>query len=302
MTRIATIPLQRTLTDAVQKAQQRLAQTQLQLNSGKKAKDLADLGSAAVRTLSARSALSMQAAQSAATTRLGTTLSLYEANITAIDTIAGDLRTQLMTAVGTGATPALGSAIESAFSQFRSALNATDGSEPLFAGAQGDAIPFKPATLAETAGTTTQAAFGNDDVRASASIGGGATLTYGVTASELGDGVLAAFRTLAEAGPIGASPSAGQAAALKTAIAQLDAALPQVRGLNAANGFRQAQIETLGARAADRAALLEKIVSDNEDADYGQISMDLMQRKTMLEASYSVFGKVAGLSLVAYLR
>ncbi|WP_342212692.1 flagellin [Sphingomonas sp. CFBP 13733] len=197
MTRIATIPLQRTLTDAVQKAQQRLAQTQLQLNSGKKAKDLADLGSAAVRTLSARSALSMQAAQSAATTRLGTTLSLYEANITAIDTIAGDLRTQLMTAVGTGATPALGSAIESAFSQFRSALNATDGSEPLFAGAQGDAIPFKPATLAETAGTTTQAAFGNDDVRASASIGGGATLTYGVTASELGDGVLAAFRTLA---------------------------------------------------------------------------------------------------------
>lgn len=302
MTRIATIPLQRTLTGAVQKAQQRLAETQLQLNSGKKAKDLADLNSAAVRTLSARSALTMQTAQQGVTSRLGTTLALYEANITAIDTVAGDLRTELMTAIGSGATPTLQSAIESAFVQFRSALNATDSAEPLFAGAQGDAVPFKPRSLAETVGATTQTAFGNDDVRATASVGGGATMTYGITASELGEGVLAAFRTLAEAGPIGTTATAAQGEAIRTAIAQLDAALPQVRGLNATNGLRQSQVDTLSARADDRAALLEKIVSDNEDADYGQIAMDLTQRKTMLEASYSVFGQVAGLSLVNYLR
>jgi len=302
MTRIATIPLQRTLSGAVQKAQQRLAETQLQLNSGKKANDLAALGGAAVRTLSARSALATQTAQSAATTRLGTTLSLYAVNITAIDTVASDLRTDLMTAIGTGTSPALQGAIEGAFAQVRSALNAGDGTEPLFAGAQGDAVPFKPVTLADTAGATDQQAFGNDDVRASAAIGGGMTLTYGVTASELGGGMLAVFRTLAAAGPIGTTPTAAQGEAIRTAIAQLDATLPQVRGINAANGLRQTQVETLAARAEDRAALLEKIVADNEDADYGQIAMDLTQRKTMLEASYSVFSQVSGLSLVKYLR
>jgi flagellar hook-associated protein 3 FlgL len=302
MTRIATIPLQRTLSGAVQQAQRRLADTQLQLNSGKKAKDLAALGGAAVRTLSARTALATQAAQSAATSRLGTTLSLYEVNITAIDTVASDLKTQLMAAVGTGSTATLPGAIDSAFSQIRSALNATDGFEPLFGGAQGDEIPFKPAMLADTIGVTPESAFGNDDVRAAAPVGGGATLTYGITARDLGSGLLAAFQTLAAAGPIGDTPTAAQRDALNSAIGQIDAALPQVRGLNASNGLRQTQMATLASRADDRAALLQKLVSDNEDADYGEISMALTQQKTMLEASYAVFGQVSSLSLVNYLR
>ncbi len=302
MTRIATIPLQRTLSGAVQQAQRRLADTQLQLNSGKKAKDLAALGGAAVRTLSARTALATQAAQSAATSRLGTTLSLYEVNITAIDTVASDLKTQLMAAVGTGSTATLPGAIDSAFSQIRSALNATDGFEPLFGGAQGDEVPFKPATLADTIGVTPESAFGSDDVRAAAPVGGGATLTYGITARDLGSGLLAAFQTLAAAGPIGDTPTAAQRDALNSAIGQIDAALPQVRGLNASNGLRQTQMATLASRADDRAALLQKLVSDNEDADYGEISMALTQQKTMLEASYAVFGQVSSLSLVNYLR
>ena len=302
MTRIATIPLQRTLSGAVQQAQRRLADTQLQLNSGKKAKDLAALGGAAVRTLSARTALAIQAAQSAATSRLGTTLSLYEVNITAIDTVASDLKTQLMAAVGTGSTATLPGSIDSAFSQIRSALNATDGFEPLFGGAQGDEVPFKPATLADTIGVTPESAFGNDDVRAAAPVGGGATLTYGITARDLGSGLLAAFQTLAAAGPIGDTPTAAQRDALNSAIGQIDAALPQVRGLNASNGLRQTQMATLASRADDRAALLQKLVSDNEDADYGEISMALTQQKTMLEASYAVFGQVSSLSLVNYLR
>lgn len=302
MTRIATIPLQRTLSGAVQQAQRRLADTQLQLNSGKKAKDLAALGGAAVRTLSARTALATQAAQSTATSRLGTTLSLYEVNITAIDTVASDLKTQLMAAVGTGSTATLPGAIDSAFSQIRSALNATDGFEPLFGGAQGDEVPFKPATLADTIGVTAESAFGNDDVRAAAPVGGGATLTYGITARDLGSGLLAAFQTLAVAGPIGDTPTAAQRDALNSAIGQIDAALPQVRGLNASNGLRQTQMATLASRADDRAALLQKLVSDNEDADYGEISMALTQQKTMLEASYAVFGQVSSLSLVNYLR
>ncbi len=216
--------------------------------------------------------------------------------------MASDLKTQLMAAVGTGSTATLPGAIDSAFSQIRSALNATDGFEPLFGGAQGDEVPFKPATLADTIGVTPEWAFGNDDVRAAAPVGGGATLTYGITARDLGSGLLAAFQTLAAAGPIGDTPTAAQRDALNSAIGQIDAALPQVRGLNASNGLRQTQMATLASRADDRAALLQKLVSDNEDADYGEISMALTQQKTMLEASYAVFGQVSSLSLVNYLR
>jgi len=302
MIRVATIPLQRTLSGSIQQAQQRLADTQLQLNSGKKANDLAGLGSDAGRTLSARSLRSAQDAQSAAATRLGTTLSLYDANITSIDESASSLRQKLMTVIGTGQTAGLQGAIEGSFDQFRAALNATDGSGPLFGGAQTDATPFKPATLAATIGATPDTAFGNDEVRASARIGDGVDLTYGIGARELGTGMLAAFRTLAEAGTIGEKLTGGQLDALKTALGQIDTTLPQVRTINAENGRKQAQAETLAIRGEERSNLLTNLISEVEDADYGEIAMQLAQQQTVLKASYSVFTQLSDLSLTQYLR
>lgn len=300
--RIATVPFQRTLAGSIQQAQQRLADTQIALNSGKKAKDLAGLGSQAVATLSARSLLRQQEAQGMAARNLGTTLTLYDTNITSIDDGGIDLRQQLLTVLGSGEAASLQGAIEAAFSQFRSALNATDGSGALFAGSQTDGAPFKPVTLADTAGATAATAFANDTVRASARVGDGIDVTYGITASDIGSGMLGVFRTLAEAGPIGATLTDTQRTALTTAISQLDAALPQVRNVNAANGLRQKQIETLQARADERTDVLSAYIAANEDIDYGKLATDLAQQKTMLQASFSVFSQVSELSLVNYLR
>lgn len=302
MIRVATIPLQRTLTNSIQKSQLKLADTQRQLDSGKKSSDLAGLGTQAVRTLSTRSLLSQQEAQSASTVRLATTLSLYDANITSIDTAVADMRTSILTAIGTGQTAGLQGAIEGAFGQFRGALNANDGESPMFAGAQTDSVPFTPARLIDTVGATAETAFVNDDVRGSARVGDGVDVTYGVTASELGTGMLAVFRTLAEAGTFGATPTAAQMDALKTAMTQIDDALPGVRQINAENGRKQAQVDALAVRADDRAVLLKGVLSATEDADYGQIAIDLAQQQTVLKASYSVFTQLSGLSLVNYLR
>jgi len=302
MIRVATIPLQRTLSSGIQQAQQRLADTQLQLNSGKKANDLAGLGIDAGRTLSARSLRSAQDAQSSSAKRLGTTLSLYDANISNIDESAAGLRQKLMTVIGTDQTAGLQGAIEGAFDQFRAALNATDGSGPLFAGAQTDATPFKPQTLSETIGLTPATAFGNDDVRASARIGDGVDMTYGVGARELGSGILSAFQTLAGAGAIGDTLTPGQIDALKTALGQIDSALPQVRAINAENGRKQTEAETLATRGEERSDLLTSLISDAEDADYGEIAMQLTQQQTVLKASYSVFTQLSDLSLTQYLR
>lgn len=300
--RIATIPFQQTLANGIQQAQSKLAATQISLNSGKKAKDLAGLGSQAVATLSARSLLSRQDAQAASAKQLGVTLSLYDANITSIDDSSIDLHQQLLTALGTGQAANLQGAIEGAFSQFRSSLNATDGNGALFGGSQSDTAPFKLQTLSDAVGATTATAFANDDVRATARVGDGVDVAYGVTASEIGGNLLSVFRTLAEAGPIATTLTSAQSDAIKTALTQLDAALPQLRTVNAGNGQRQQQVETLQTRAEDRANLLTEYVSSNEDADYGQLATDLATQKTLLQASFSVFSQVSGLSLVNYLK
>lgn len=302
MSRVATIPLQRSMSAAIQKSQQLLAKTQAQLATTKKAADYAALGTEAVRNLSTHSLVAQQDAYAAASNRIGTTLALNDANMGAIDTSAMSLKQDIMTAIGTGKSAGLTDSIKAAFDQFRAALNATDGGGALFGGSQTDGPPFLPDTLAATLTTPASAAFANDGVKASARLSDKVDVQYGVTASDIGSGLYSAFQTLAGAGTIGDPPTASQLAALNAAAGQIDAGLTGLRAVNGENGRKQAQTETLATRATDRSVLLQGIISDNEDADLGQVAIDLAQQKTMLEASYSVFGQLSGLSLASYLK
>ncbi|MBB5710781.1 flagellin [Sphingomonas xinjiangensis] len=302
MARVATIPLQRTMSSAIQRSQEKLAITQAQLSTGKKATTFADLGTETVRNLSAHSMLSRQQAQATVSKRVDTTLSLYQGSLEAIDTAAGDLRTSILSAIGTGKADGLQEAVQSAFHQYRSALNLSEGGAPLFGGAQTNGSPFKPQTLADVAAADGAAAFQDDEVRSTARIADGVDITYGISASAAGKDLYDAFRTLAQAGPFSEEPTAGQITALKTAMDQLDKGLASTRSVNAENGRKQAQVETLAKRNDERAVLLSAVIESNEDADLGQVAIDLAQQKTVLEASYSVFSQLSGLSLVNYLR
>jgi flagellar hook-associated protein 3 FlgL len=301
MTRVATVPLQHTLSGAIQRSQGKLAAAQIQLNTQTKTPDYASLGTQAVRNLSAHSLVAREEAHSAVATQLGTTLSLYDANISGLDTMGGNLSQSIFEAVATGDSPGLQEAIGAAFDQFRATLNASQGGVPLFGGSQ-TTPPFTPSTLADTAGLDPASAFTNDGVKASARVGDHLDVTYGVTASDLGTDMLAAFRTLAEAGPIGARPTPAQTESLKKALGQIGTALGNVRAINGENGRKQAQLETLATRADQRGLIYKGIISRNEDADLGQVAIDIAQQKAVLEASYSVFGQLSGLSLVNYLR
>lgn len=302
MSRVATIPLQRTMSAAIQHAQQLLAATQQQLATGKKAADYASLGTEAVRNLSTHSLMAQQDAYVAVATRVGTTLSLNDANMSSIDTAASTLKQDLLTAIGTGRAAGLNDGIAAAFGQFRASLNATDGGGSLFGGSQTDAAPFLPETLADTIAMPATAAFANDAIKATVRAADGTDIAYGVTASDIGSGLYTAFQTLAGIGTIGDPPTAAQLATLATAAGQIDTGLAGLRTVNAENGRKQAQTETLAVRASDRSTLLQGIIQDNEDADLGQIAIDLAQQKTVLQASYSVFAQLSSLSLVSYLR
>jgi flagellar hook-associated protein 3 FlgL len=302
MTRVATIPLQRTMSDAIQRAQEKLALTQTQLSTGKKASTFADLGTESVRNLSAHSLLARQEAQSTVSKRVGTTLTLYQANMEGMESATSDLRTSLMNAVGTGDAAGLQEAIQTAFDQFRTSLNASEGGTPLFGGSQTDQSPFSVDTLAQAATTPGTAAFHNDTVRANARVADGVDVSYGIGASEIGASLYEAFRSLGAAGDIGAKPTDAQLDAIKKAVSQLDTGLGDLRAVNAENGRKQNQVDTLTTRGEGRALVLQNVIQDNEDADLGQVAIDLSQQKTVLEASYSVFSQLSGLSLVNYIN
>lgn len=302
MARVATIPLQRTMSDAIQRAQEKLAVSQTQLATTKKAQDFADLGTETVRNLSAHSLLARQDAQSTVSKRVGTTLSLYQGQIEGTQSSIEDLKQQILTTIGNGQSSGLQEMIDAAFSQFRSALNSSEGGTPLFAGSQTDQPPFVPNTLADAATITAAAAFKDDGVQSTARLADGVDVTYGISASALGKNMYEAFRTLAQAGNITDKPTAAQMAALQQAFSQFDTGLGDLRAVNAENGRKQNQVETLATRGDERSLLLNGVIATNEDADLGQVAIDISQQQTVLEASYSVFSQLAGLSLVAYLQ
>lgn len=302
MSRVATVPMHASLFAAVERAQQRLASNQLQMTTGKKAADFAALGPDAVRHISARSVLAREEAQRGVADRLGTTLALYDAHLGGISDAAEKLRGQMLEAIGTGRSTGLDGAIEEAFQGFRTALNADEGGVPLFAGAQTGTSPFTPSTLADLPGLDAGDAFANDDVRASARVADGLDSRYGLTASDVGSELFAAFRTLAEAGNFGASPTAAQSTAIETAIGQIGEGLDRLRSAWGENGRRQAQVENLSARSEERGLVLETLISRQEDADMATVASQISQNRTVLEASYSVFARLSGLSLINYLR
>jgi flagellar hook-associated protein 3 FlgL len=302
MTRIATIPLQRSMADAMQKSQAKLAQTQLNLASGKKALDYASLGTETVRNLSAHSMVSREEAHADVTSRVGLTLQLNDTYINEMDDSLAGLHNEILEAIGTEQSKGLQDAIQAAFEQYRSSLNATEGGIPLFGGSQTDSVPFQPQTLADTLTMTPAQAFTNDQVKASGRVATNLDVQYGVVASDIGTGLYAAFQTLAAAGTIGDNPTPAQKTALTQAAAQILSGLDSVRTVNAANGRKQAQVEELGTRSQERLVRLKGIISENEDADLGQVASDLATQKTVLEASYSVFTQLSAMSLVQYLK
>lgn len=302
MLRIATLPFQQTLADGIQRAQAKLVTSQEQLTSGKKATSYSGLGGSTLNVLSAHSMLSRNEAYAAAGKRLETTLSFYETNLTALDNEMSGLRQNLLNAAGLEDGSGLDAAIEGAFAQFRTVLNTSVSGEYIFAGSQSQNAPFHVDTLADAATTTDVDAFSSDTVRHSVRLSDEQVIGYGIDAATIGADFLEAFRTLQAAGPFSGKLTAAQKTALADAAGQLDAGLGTVRAKNAQNGREFARLDSLMGQNAQRGLMLEGVIAKNEDADLATVAMNISQQKAVLEASYSVFAQISGLSLSQYLR
>ncbi len=302
MTTISSSSVQATLVDAMDRIQRGIAASSAQIASGEVAPTLSGLGAAAVPMLSAHSVVARQQAYAATSTALGTTLALYDTHISSIDSLATNLQHALTGASGAGTTAGLQTTIEDAFTSFRDALNAQGGGGALFGGSQTDGTPFVPQTLQASVGLSAEQAFGNDDVLASARVADHRDMTYGITARQLGGQLLTAFQTLASAGTIGATPTKTQEAAMAKAVDQISTALTGIRAFNAANGQRQAQVETLQRQANDSVTMMQSVISETQDADLSKVATTLANQQTQLQISYSAFSRIAGLSLVNFLK
>ena len=300
MARIATIPLQMLQSDAVARAQERLAAAQTRLATGRKSEDYAGLGTAAAISLSGRSMIAAQEGYAGVSQRLQTQLSLVNSHLESIDSVGTDLRNALVRTVGTGESQGLQEAIRLAFGQFRAAVNASGEKGYLFAGG-GKGAPFQAAKLSDLNGVDVATLFRNGEVRETSRVAEGVDLEHGVIAADVGLGLARAFQALAETGPFRDRPTDAQMTALIEAVGQFQTGLQALREQSSANGRRQAQLEQFESQALERKTVLEELVGTAEDADLGQLAVEITQQQSVLEASYGVLARLSRLSLLNYL-
>lgn len=302
MNRVATGPVTHTMLSGMQRVQQKLADSLTQQSTQKKANDYGALGIDTSRLLSARSMLARQEAQKSVGSHVQTTLEFYNTSLTGLDTGIEKLRKALLEVVGTGNGSGIQAMIEDTFKDLRGALNTAVAGQPIFAGSQTDNDPFTPAKLADLVGLDPADAFTNDQVKTSAQLADGVNMEFGIVASDVGLKLVQAFKTLAEAGEFGESPTDAQIAAVRDAMGQLEGGLHDVRSISANNGRKQNQVDTLVERGGDRQVMLKKVIGDAEDADLVQVQIDIVASQTILTASYSVFSRLSEMSLANYLR
>lgn len=301
LTRIGTASLQDGLAQAMQRNAARLARTQAELATGRRAVDHAALGADGVRSLSARGLLARGEAQGAGLRAAAGTLAVQDTQLDRLSDHLSELRAAVLAALGGQPASGLDARLDATFATLRTALNATEGGRFLFAGSRADTAPFTANTRADAVAAPDVAGlFANDQVVETRALGDGRSVAIGIPADRLGTALTQAFRDLGLAtvdGPL----DAGRRDELAAFVDGLDAAARALRAEQAGVGRRQGEIARADDALTSRGLVLKGVIGAVEDADLTEVAARLASEKIALEASYAAFSTLRSLSLVNYL-
>lgn len=308
MTRVSSNSIQQSTIESISRAQEKMANLQMQLATGKKASTYRDLGVDTTKTLTARTALDRTQAYQGASKQLTNTLNLYDIKFGQLNTLSDNLKAALAQK-SDGVSASLQTAVEQAFVEFGSILLSDDAGFPMFSPPKGEGEAFKLTSLADAAllvgETNDQAddrAFGTSTGKNSTLVAEGVSMAYGADARTAGAPLLAAFRTLAGQWPLSSPLTSAQSTAIDTAVGQINQAQLGINALTSENGANLKRLEDIDDLANRRTETLNQIVSSYEDANMAEVASKISQQKSLLESSYALFSQLSGLSLVNYLR
>lgn len=195
-----------------------------------------------------------------------------------------------------GSAVPLDAEIDSMLAEIERALNTKLDGRYLFAGSRTDtapvSLPATPITMADPS-----LYYRGDAVEQSIRVDSGAAIAYGITADE------PAFADLLAAlGQARTAHLADDRAGLQTAMAGLGSALDRLTDLRAGLGTKAARLEAVADAHQAGLVYLDEMISGIEDTDMAAVLTRIAGDQASLEATYTVTGRLASLSLVDYLR
>ncbi|HEV7960105.1 MAG TPA: hypothetical protein VGP01_03690 [Rhizomicrobium sp.] len=308
--RIATAQQSQYFLSQIENATSALNTTQQQIASGDNATTYAGFGTQTQVLQATMSANARNSAYQTATSLAVTQADLQDTQLTSLSGLASQLNTAVSTAVSTNDPSTLMSQVQSIYSQAVSILNSQDANGAYIYGGGNDSTPpVNVTSLSQLASLPAVSdAFTNGNDLKSVQVADGQTITYGVTASILGTGLMQELQNIAsfDQGGTGnfdgsANLSAAQNSFLTGELSSTSTAADNLNNATAQNGDNFSALKNAQDQQTTMATLYSGFISNIQDTNMAQAATQLSLDQTQLQAALQVTASLNNLTLLNFL-
>ncbi len=294
----------------IQSAGAALDKTQAQIASGDNASTYAGFGNQTQVLTATISANARNSAYTDATKFAVTQVDLQDTQLTSLSSLAAQLKKAVGDAVANNDASNLMTQAQSIFDQASAILNSKDANgDYIYAGGRTDVAPVSANSLSALQAMPAVAnTFTNGSLTKSVQVADGVTVNYGVTASDVGTGLMQALKDVADfdAGASGnfstaTSLTSAQNTFLTNAIAQVTSVATDLNSTVAANGYVSNRLTDAQAQQTSTNTLYKGFVSNIQDTNMAKAATQLSLNQVQLQAALQVTAGLHQLSLLNYL-
>ncbi|HEX3754023.1 MAG TPA: flagellin [Rhizomicrobium sp.] len=294
----------------IQQAGSALDQTQQQIASGVNASTYAGFGDKAQVLTASIAANARNTAYQTATSLATTQTDMQDTQLTSLQSLAAQLNKSISDAVANNDASTLMTQAQSIFEQATSILNSKDANgDYIYSGGKTDVPPVTVNSLSDLAALPgVSDAFANGDDKKSVQVADGVSVSYGVTASDAGTGLMQALSDLAQfdAGTTGnfsatSNLTGPQTDYLSGAIASTSTVANDLSTTVAQNGYVYNRLTDAQTQQGSMSTLYSGFISNIQDTNMANAATQLSLNQTQLQAALGVTSQLNQLSLLNYL-
>jgi flagellar hook-associated protein 3 FlgL len=294
----------------IQNASNSLTTTQDQIASGQNATTYAGFGNQTQALTATISANARNSAYTTATNLASTQVSLQDTQLSSMASLSSQLQQALSNAVANNNASTLMTQAQSIFEQASSILNSQDANgNYIFGGGNSENPPMTASSLSDLAALPSVSdAFANGSFQASVQVADGQSVTYGMTASDIGTSLMQELQSLAQfdAGANGdldnaSNLSDAQNTFLTAAIPTANSVSDSINTVQAANGYVSNQLTNAQTQQTSMTTLYKSFITNIQDTNMADAATQLSLNQTQLQAALQVTATLNQLSLLNYM-
>jgi flagellar hook-associated protein 3 FlgL len=295
----------------INQANAALDKTSQQIASGDAATTYAGFGNQTQVLQATISANARNTAYTAATTLASTQADMQDTQLTSLSGLATQLQSAVSNAVANNDPSTLMTTVQSIFSQATSILNSQDANgDYIYGGGNTTTPPVSVTSLSQLTalGSSAAGAFANGNDLKSVQVADGQTVTYGMTASSIGQGLMQEIQNIAnfDAGGTGnfsgsTNLSQTQNNFLTGEITAVNTVSTNLNNVTAQNGDAYNALQSAAGQQSDMSTLYSGFISNIQDTNMANAATQLQLNQTALQAALQVTSTLNQLTLLNYM-